>query len=136
MPETWLKTEDLISHLKENKTDLFTVTNHNNARSCWELLEKGHDVLPGAEFTCFFKDFKVYTHVLISTLIASASFGSAKVLYHSRPVLNEVAGITGKYKHPQKILWLTDTLFDHNGVSSALQNVLEYSRGDGYDTYL
>lgn len=52
LPETWLPTERLLQVLRVHLTDLVTVTNHNNARSCWNLLEKGHDVLVGAEFTC------------------------------------------------------------------------------------
>lgn len=62
--ETWLPTEDLITCLKENKTDILTITNHNNARSCWELLEKGIDILPGAEFTCRLPKSKLEIHVL------------------------------------------------------------------------
>ncbi|HED17814.1 MAG TPA: glycosyltransferase family 1 protein, partial [Gammaproteobacteria bacterium] len=41
-----------------------TVTNHNNARSCWELQEKGHDVLVAAEFTCHFDEYNLFVHVL------------------------------------------------------------------------
>ena len=62
--ETWLETKTLISALKRSGMDLFTVTNHNNARSCWALKEQGHDVLAAAEFTCFVPDFEVYIHVL------------------------------------------------------------------------
>lgn len=63
-PETWLKTDELSACLKEHGCDLITITNHNNARSCWELMEAGEDVLPGAEFTCFFKKFNTRIHVL------------------------------------------------------------------------
>ena len=62
--ETWLETKHWISALKRSGMDLFTVTNHNNARSCWALKEQGHDVLAAAEFTCFVPDFEVYIHVL------------------------------------------------------------------------
>ncbi|HEY7775825.1 MAG TPA: glycosyltransferase, partial [Kineobactrum sp.] len=37
---------------------------HNNARSCWQLLEQGEDVLVGAEFTCHFPDMDLFVHVL------------------------------------------------------------------------
>ena len=37
VPETWLPTENLIKTLKKNKTDVITITNHNNARSCFVL---------------------------------------------------------------------------------------------------
>jgi len=62
--ETWLPTEDLISCLKENRTDVLTITNHNNARSCWELMDKGIEILPGAEFTCRLPKSKLEIHVL------------------------------------------------------------------------
>lgn len=64
VPETWIPTADLINVLKTNGCDTFTVTNHNNARSCWYLLEKGADVLVGAEFSCMVPDFKTGIHVL------------------------------------------------------------------------
>jgi len=48
VPETWVSTDDLLGTLRQNGTDLVTVTNHNNARTCWELLDRGMDVLPGA----------------------------------------------------------------------------------------
>ena len=43
---------------------MVTITNHNNARSCWALLDQGHDVLVGAEFTCYFPEANLYLHVL------------------------------------------------------------------------
>ncbi|MFO7989717.1 MAG: hypothetical protein R6U16_09540, partial [Desulfotignum sp.] len=63
-PETWLKTDELVTCLKENRCDVITITNHNNARSCWELMETGRDILPGGEFTCCFKRFNTRLHVL------------------------------------------------------------------------
>ncbi|WP_439100888.1 glycosyltransferase [Congregibacter sp.] len=64
LPETWLKTSDLVKCLRRNGSDVITVTNHNNARSCWELQGKGKDVLVGCEFTCHFDEFDLYCHVL------------------------------------------------------------------------
>lgn len=64
LPETWLKTSKLVKCLRRNGSDVITVTNHNNARSCWSLLEQGYDVLVGAEFTCFFPEANLYLHVL------------------------------------------------------------------------
>lgn len=64
LPETWLKTKDLIRCLKANHADVVTITNHNNARSCWQLLEQRQDVLVGAEFTCFFPEYDLFVHVL------------------------------------------------------------------------
>jgi glycosyltransferase involved in cell wall biosynthesis len=64
LPETWLESEALLGCLKNHHTHLATITNHNNAKSCWQLLDQGHDILPGAEFTCFFKEFDLSLHVL------------------------------------------------------------------------
>ncbi len=64
LPETWLKTQDLVKVLKGNQCSLISITNHNNARSCWELLESGLDVLVAAEFTCFFPEDELFVHVL------------------------------------------------------------------------
>jgi len=64
VPETWLPSERLIEELKKNGCDAFTVTNHNNARSCYELQNKGIDVLTAAEFSCMVPDFGVGIHVL------------------------------------------------------------------------
>ncbi len=64
LPETWLKTEKLIKRLQESGCDAFTITNHNNAKSCWKLLDKGVDVLVAAEFTCYFPEYSIFVHVL------------------------------------------------------------------------
>lgn len=64
VPETWLPTNDLLSTLKRNNTDAITITNHNNARSCFELKDRGLDVLVGAEFSCTVPDFNIGIHVL------------------------------------------------------------------------
>lgn len=64
LPETWLKTKKLVKCLSGNGCDVVTVTNHNNARSCWDLQEKGKDVLVAAEFTCYFPEYNLFVHVL------------------------------------------------------------------------
>jgi glycosyltransferase involved in cell wall biosynthesis len=64
VPETWLPTESLVKNLLGNHVDALTITNHNNARSCFDLLDKGLDVLVGAEFTCLVPDFNTSIHVL------------------------------------------------------------------------
>jgi len=64
VPETWLPTERLLSTLKKAGMSATTITNHNNARSCWELMDKGVDILPGAEFSCHIPDLDVGVHVL------------------------------------------------------------------------
>ncbi len=64
VPETWLSTEVLLDRLEKNGSNAFTVTNHNNARSCYEMQEKGLDVLTAAEFSCWVPDFAIGIHVL------------------------------------------------------------------------
>ena len=64
IPETWLKTKKLVKVLKSHGCNAITITNHNNARSCWELEEKGEDVLTAAEFTCVFPQEELFVHVL------------------------------------------------------------------------
>ncbi|MCG8338827.1 MAG: glycosyltransferase [Proteobacteria bacterium] len=63
-PETWLKTEELIRNLEKNQCNAITITNHNNARSCWEVMEKGRDILAASEFTCYFAEYNTHLHVL------------------------------------------------------------------------
>jgi len=62
--ETWTKTGTLVKNLNKNKTDVITVTNHNNTQSCYELKDKGYDVLTAAEFSCMVPDFRIGIHVL------------------------------------------------------------------------
>lgn len=64
VPETWISSEQLLNTLKRNNCDVFTITNHNNARSCWELIDEGKDILVGAEFTSTVPDFNIQIHVL------------------------------------------------------------------------
>ncbi|NVN94134.1 MAG: glycosyltransferase [Bacteroidetes bacterium] len=64
LPETWLKSETLIKTLKQNHCTAYTITNHNNARSCFEMQDKGFDILTAAEFSCTVPDFKIGIHVL------------------------------------------------------------------------
>lgn len=64
VPETWLKSDRLIDELVKNGMNVLTITNHNNARSCYIMQDKGVDVLTAAEFTCTVTDFNVGIHVL------------------------------------------------------------------------
>lgn len=64
VPETWLSSEELIRVLRSRGCDAFTVTNHNNTRSCYKLIEKGEDILVGAEWSCMVPDYKIGIHVL------------------------------------------------------------------------
>lgn len=64
VPETWLSSAQLLDTLKQHDCNAFTITNHNNARSCYEQQDKGIDVLTAAEFSCFVPDFEIGIHVL------------------------------------------------------------------------
>ena len=64
VPETWISTQRVVEELKLNGCEAITITNHNNARSCYALQEKGMDVLTAAEFSCWVPDFKIGIHVL------------------------------------------------------------------------
>lgn len=64
VPETWLESDKLLQELANNGCDAFTITNHNNARSCYELQDKGKDILTAAEFSCLVPDFETGIHVL------------------------------------------------------------------------
>jgi len=56
-----------------------------------------------------------------SSLLLSAHFTGAKVLFNTRPFLKTFSAQLGKYRHPERALWLTDTFEDKNGVSVALK---------------
>jgi glycosyltransferase involved in cell wall biosynthesis len=64
LPETWTRTDQVIETLKKNNCDTFTITNHNNSRSCRELKKNGMDILTGAEFSVTVPDFNIGIHVL------------------------------------------------------------------------
>ena len=64
IPETWISSERLVKELKKNDCQAFTITNHNNARSCYEMQEKGVDLITAAEFSCWVPDFNIGIHVL------------------------------------------------------------------------
>lgn len=64
VPETWTKSKTLFKNLDKNNVNAYTITNHNNTRSCYEMIDKGYDVLIGAEFSCMVPDYKTGIHVL------------------------------------------------------------------------
>ena len=65
LPESWLEPRRLHKLLRQRGASACTVTNHNNARSCWELAEQGKDVLSAAEWTCQFPEYDLGIHVLV-----------------------------------------------------------------------
>jgi glycosyltransferase involved in cell wall biosynthesis len=64
VPETWISSEVLLHELERNGCSAYTITNHNNARSCYIMQDKGYDILTAAEFSCWVPDFDTGIHVL------------------------------------------------------------------------
>jgi len=64
VPETWTPTQTVLDTAQSNGCNVLTITNHNNARSCYKMLDQGQDILVGAEFSCTVPDFKIGIHVL------------------------------------------------------------------------
>jgi glycosyltransferase involved in cell wall biosynthesis len=62
---------------------------------------------------------------LASGLILAANFASTRSLNNARNLLTQFSEVTGKYSHPKRMLWLTDTLDDKNGVSLVLRAILK-----------
>jgi glycosyltransferase involved in cell wall biosynthesis len=60
---------------------------------------------------------------LATLIILGTNFTSAKVIYNNRELLKSFSKVIGKFKHPERLLWLTDTYNDKNGVSMFLQDV-------------
>lgn len=58
---------------------------------------------------------------LAAGLLGAASFASLKVMFNNRPLLEEFSKRLGAFEHPKRVLWLTDSFFDNNGVASSLQ---------------
>lgn len=63
-PETWVPTDDVVKLSQRNGMTALTITNHNNARSCYDLLDRGVDVLVGSEFTCPIPEYGAQVHIL------------------------------------------------------------------------
>jgi glycosyltransferase involved in cell wall biosynthesis len=61
--------------------------------------------------------------MLASSLIQGALFTSSKVMYANRPLLDIFSKKINAFQHPKRMLWLTDTFEDKNGVSSVLQEM-------------
>ena len=64
VPETWIPAKRVLEELENNGCKAFTITNHNNARSCYALQGAGLDAITAAEFSCWVPDFHIGIHVL------------------------------------------------------------------------
>lgn len=111
VPETWLETTELVETLIHNGADVITITNHNNARSCFEMQNKGHDVLVGAEFSVTVPDFQVGIHVLTYGF----SEEQEKVLKKLRRNVYQFLQYT--YKHRIPTVW-AHPLYNYSKESS------------------
>jgi hypothetical protein len=63
--------------------------------------------------------------MLASTLIAGTALIASRSLSANRVLLDDFTRELGRYQHPQRALWLTDTLQDKNGVSRSLSAKLK-----------
>jgi len=66
--------------------------------------------------------------LLSAGVVGSAVFAAHRVLNDARPFIEGFAKTLGRYEHPRRILWTTDTWGDRNGVSRALESVLDEIR--------
>jgi glycosyltransferase involved in cell wall biosynthesis len=66
--------------------------------------------------------------LLASAVLGGATYASHAVLNDRRPFVDLFAARIGRRRPASRTLWLTDTLFDKNGVSHALQAALEETR--------
>ena len=65
---------------------------------------------------------------LASSVIMGAHFTGANVMYKARPLLNSFSKEMACLEHPERMLWLTDTFEDKNGVATVLKSMLEEIR--------
>jgi glycosyltransferase involved in cell wall biosynthesis len=64
---------------------------------------------------------------LASGLVAGSMFATARVLHGKRSFSDSLAKQFPHLKVPDRVLWLTDTLIDKNGVSNVLQLTRNYA---------
>jgi glycosyltransferase involved in cell wall biosynthesis len=67
-----------------------------------------------------------------SLLILGAHFTSAKSMCNTRPLLKEFSAKLNKYQQPERIMWLTDTYGDPNGVMVFFTEMLAEIRKHNY----
>lgn len=67
---------------------------------------------------------------LASIILGGSAFAASSVLHDKRPFVDAFAEGLGKWRHPHRALWLSDTFFDRNGVSHVLQATLQEARAN------
>jgi glycosyltransferase involved in cell wall biosynthesis len=68
---------------------------------------------------------------LASVVLGGSAFAASSVVHDKRPFVDAFAETLGKWRHPHRALWLSDTFFDRNGVSHVLQATLHEARAAG-----
>ena len=63
--------------------------------------------------------------VLAASLILGARFAGTRIMNNDRRTVESFARNLGEYRQPMRMLWLTDTLEDKNGVASVLRATLQ-----------
>jgi glycosyltransferase involved in cell wall biosynthesis len=58
---------------------------------------------------------------LAALVVGGSAYASAKVQFANRPLLEEFSQAIGRHRHPRRMLWLTDTFSDQNGVAGVLR---------------
>ena len=58
-----------------------------------------------------------------ASFILAAHFTAVKTMFNTRPLLKDFSKRLGRFEHPERILWLTDTFGDSNGVSVFLKEM-------------
>ena len=140
-PETWVDTESVRACIEKNGSRPLTMTNHNNARTCFELLDQGVDQLVGAEFTCDMPDFNLKLHVLTYGFTPAEEYelnerrknlyrfleyarerGLVTVLAH--PLFFYYSGALPSLRYLERLMLLFDNVEVWNGQRDAWQNLL------------
>jgi glycosyltransferase involved in cell wall biosynthesis len=60
---------------------------------------------------------------LASAVIYAATFTGTTVMNNSRPLLDEMSRKLKRHTQPKRVLWLTDTFGDKNGVAQSLKHI-------------
>ncbi len=140
-PETWTSTEEVHSCIKKNNAIPLTMTNHNNARTCFELLDKGEDQLVGAEFTCDMPNFDIKLHVLVygfnpseetelnkrrKSLYKFLEFARERnlVTVLAHPLFVYHNQTQPRFQYLERLMLLFDNIEVWNGQRDAWQNIL------------
>jgi glycosyltransferase involved in cell wall biosynthesis len=108
-----LQFDDWVTHLE--------VPSHFRAFLGLEKLKKPKSMSSVRASTLL--DDLTFPSLMVGVLALGSAIASHS-LFGGRELMNGLAEACGGTHHPRRVLWLTDTFYDANGVSSALQSVL------------